>query len=53
MPVDGIPDQIVEEAVGAIGDKLEQKLNGKWWIKPLYWLTVIVVLSIPVVYYLW
>ena len=53
MPADIIPDQIVEEAVGAIGNKLEQKLNGKWWIKPLYWLTVIVVLSIPVVYYLW
>ena len=32
MPADIIPDQLVEEALEAIGDKLDKKLNGRWWL---------------------
>ena len=53
MPADIIPDQLVEEALEAIGDTLDRKLNGRWWIKPLYWISVIIVLAIPIVYYFW
>ena len=53
MAADIIPDQLVEEALEAIGETLDKKLKGSWWIKPLYWLSIIVVLSIPIVYYLW
>ncbi len=53
VAADIIPDQLVEEALEAIGETLDKKLKGSWWIKPLYWLSIIVVLSIPIVYYLW
>ena len=53
MPADIIPDQLVEEALEAIGDTLDKKLNGRRWVKPLYWTSVIVVLAIPIVYYFW
>ena len=53
MPADIIPDQLVEEALEAIADTLDKKLNGRWWVKPLYWISVIIVLAIPIVYYFW
>jgi len=53
VAADIIPDQLVEEALEAIGETLEKKLKGRWWVKPLYWLSMIVVLSIPIVYYFW
>ena len=53
MPADIIPDQLVEEVLEAIGDTLDKKLNGRWWVKPLYWISVIIVLAIPIVYYFW
>ena len=53
VAADIIPDQLVEEALEAIGETLEKKLKGRWWVKPLYWLSIIVVLSIPIVYYFW
>ena len=53
MPADIIPDQLVEEALEAIADTLDKKLNGRWWVKPLYWISVIIVLATPIVYYFW
>ncbi len=53
VPADIIPDQLVEEALETIGNTLDKKLHGKWWAKPLYWLSIIVVLSIPIAYYFW
>ena len=53
IPADFIPDQLVEEALEAIGDTLDKKLNGRRWVKPLYWTSVIVVLAIPILYYFW
>ena len=53
MPADIIPYQLVEEALEAIGDTLDKKLNGRWRVKPLYWISVIIVLAIPIVYYFW
>ena len=53
MPADIIPSQMVEEALEAIGEAVEKKVGGNWWVKPLYWLSIVVVLSIPILYYFW
>ena len=53
MPAEIIPAQLVEEALEAVGEAVDKKLSGKWWIKPLYWISIVVVLSIPIVYYFW
>tara|TARA_B100001109_G_C18467536_1_gene291844 strand:- start:272 stop:433 length:162 start_codon:yes stop_codon:yes gene_type:complete len=53
MPADIIPSQMVEEALEAVGEVVDKKLRGKWWVKPLYWFSIVVVLSIPIVYYFW
>ena len=50
MPADIIPDQLVEEALEAIGDTLDKKLNGRRWVKPLYWTSVIVVLALSLIH---
>ena len=50
---DIIPSQLVEEALGALGEVVDKKVGGKWWVKPLYWISIVVVLSIPVLYYFW
>tara|TARA_B100001113_G_C21082866_1_gene610728 strand:+ start:1225 stop:1398 length:174 start_codon:yes stop_codon:yes gene_type:complete len=50
---DIIPSQLVEEALGALGEVVDKKVGGKWWVKPLYWVSIVVVLSIPVLYYFW
>jgi len=51
MPADIIPAQLIEEALNAVGEAVEKKVGGRWWIKPLYWISIVVVLAIPVVYY--
>jgi hypothetical protein len=53
MPVDITPSQMVEEALEAIGEAVEKKVGGNWWVKPLYWVSIVVVLVIPIVYYFW
>ena len=53
MPAEIIPAQLVEEALEAVGEVADKKLGGKWWVKPLYWASIVVVLSIPIVYYFW
>ena len=53
MPVDLIPSQLVEEALESIGESVEKRVGGRWWIKPLYWASIVVILTIPVIYYFW
>ena len=53
MPAELIPSKLVEEALVAVGEAVDKKVGGKWWIKPLYWISIVVVLSIPIVYYFW
>ena len=53
MPAEIIPAQLVEEALEAVGEVADKKLGGKWWVKPLYWVSIVVVLSMPIVYYFW
>ena len=51
MPAEIIPAQLIEEALYAVGEAVDKKVGGRWWIKPLYWISIVVVLAIPVVYY--
>ena len=53
MPAEIIPAQLVEEALEAIGEVVDKKLGGKWWVKPLCWISIVVVLSVPILYYFW
>lgn len=53
MPAELIPAQLVEEALVAVGEAVDKKVGSKWWIIPLYWVSIVVVLSIPIVYYFW
>ncbi len=53
MPVDFIPDKMIEEALESVGESLDKKLGGKWWVKPLYYASIGIVLSIPIIYFFW
>jgi len=51
MAIDIIPDKLVEDVLESVGEKLDEKLGTQKWVKPLYWVMIVVVLSIPVIYY--
>lgn len=53
MPVDIVPAELIEDVLESVGEQIDKKMKGKNWVKPLYWASIIVVLSIPVVYYFW
>ena len=53
MPVDIVPAELIEDVLESVGEQIDKKMKGKNWVKPLYWVSIIVVLSIPVVYYFW
>ncbi|MGB1354747.1 MAG: hypothetical protein ACPG79_05245 [Poseidonia sp.] len=53
MPVDLIPDQVIENLLEDVGNKLDEKYGKKDWVKRGYWLLVVVFLSVPVVYFFW
>ena len=53
MPVDLVPAELIEEVLESVGEQIDKKMRGKNWVKPLYWVSIIVVLSIPLVYYFW
>jgi len=53
MPVDFIPDQLIENVLEDVGNKLDEKYGQRNWVKWLYWLLVIVSLSVPIVYFFW
>ena len=53
VPVDIVPSELIEDVLESVGDQLDKKMKGKNWVKPLYWSSIIVVLSIPLVYYFW
>lgn len=53
MPVDIVPAELIEDVLESVGEQIDKKMKGKNWVKPLYWVSIIVVLSIPLVYYFW
>ena len=53
VPVDIVPSELIEDVLESVGDQLDKNMKGKNWVKPLYWVSIIVVLSIPLVYYFW
>ena len=53
VPVDIVPAELIEEVLESVGEQIDKKMRGKNWVKPLYWVSIIVVLSIPLVYYFW
>jgi hypothetical protein len=53
MPVDLIPEQMIEEILENVGNKLDEKYGKKDWVKRGYWFLVIVFLSVPLVYFFW
>ena len=53
MPVDLVPVELIENVLESVGEQMDKKFGKKNWMKRLYWVSIIVVLSIPVVYYFW
>ena len=53
MPVDIVPAELIEDVLESVGEQMDKKFGKKNWMKRLYWVSIIVVLSIPVVYYFW
>ena len=53
MSADILPSELIEEVLESVGEQIDKKMKGKNWVKPLYWVSIIVVLSIPVMYYFW
>jgi len=53
MAVDIVPVELIEDVLESVGEQIDKKLGKKNWLKYLYWISIIVVLSIPVVYYFW
>ena len=53
MAVDLVPVELIENVLESVGEQMDKKFGKKNWMKRLYWVSIIVVLSIPVVYYFW
>ena len=53
MAVDLVPVELIENVLDSVGEQMDKKFGKKNWMKRLYWVSIIVVLSIPVVYYFW
>ncbi len=53
MPIDILPDKLIENVLEDVGNKLDEKYGKGDWVKRVYWLLVIVVLSVPVIYLFW
>jgi hypothetical protein len=53
MAVDIVPAELIENVLESVGEQIDKKFGKKNWMKRLYWVSIIVVLSIPVVYYFW
>jgi len=53
MAVDLVPVELIENVLESVGEQIDKKFGKRNWMKRLYWVSILVVLSIPVVYYFW
>lgn len=53
MTADAIPIGLIEDVLEDVGEALDERFGSSKWIKPLYWLTVVVMFTGVAIYYVW